>query len=77
MSGERLLEPTAVRAVLVNGEPAQTAAATLADLLAELGLVDARVATAVNGAFVAARDREATRLAAGDRVEIVSARQGG
>ena len=65
------------QSIVVNGEAAMTAAETLSGLLAELGLADARVATAVNGAFVAARDRASVRLAAGDRIEIVSPRQGG
>ena len=43
--------------LIVNGEPVMTAANTLAALLGELGLADARVATALNGGFVAARAR--------------------
>jgi sulfur carrier protein len=35
------------------------------------------VATALNGHFVAARARETTRLAHGDKIEIVAPRQGG
>lgn len=64
-------------AIQLNGSAAETAAATLAELLAEQGFTGARVATAVNGDFVAERARGATRLAEGDSVEIVSARQGG
>ena len=52
-------------------------ATTLAALIAEQELADAKVATAVNGEFVPARARAQTPLAAGDRVEILSARQGG
>lgn len=64
-------------AIIVNGEPTPVAAATLAELLSALGLAGRRVATAVNGDFVPERARGDTRLAAGDRVEIVSPRQGG
>jgi sulfur carrier protein len=61
----------------VNGAPRETFAETLADLIASEELGDVRIATAVNGTFVAARMRGAHTLQAGDRVEIVSARQGG
>lgn len=61
----------------VNGEPATTAARSLGQLLSERGLENARVATAINGVFVPAGERAATPLAPGDRVEIVSPRQGG
>lgn len=63
--------------ISLNGRTLATAAATLAALLAEQGLAEAKVATALNGAFVAARARAETPLAAGDRVEVLSARQGG
>jgi sulfur carrier protein len=63
--------------LIVNGEPVETAATTLAGLLVERGLSDAKIATAVNGGFVAARAREAQPLVSGDRVEILSPRQGG
>lgn len=63
--------------VVVNGEPVGATAETLAGLLMELGYADRRVATAVNGKFVAGPHRAATRLADGDRIEIVAPRQGG
>ena len=62
---------------VVNGERVQARAATLGDLIAELGYGGAKVATAVNGAFVPQRTRFETRLAAADRIEIVAPRQGG
>jgi sulfur carrier protein len=65
------------RALVVNGVATVSAAATLADLIAELGYGDGRVATALNGEFVAARLRVETQLADGDRIEIVAPRQGG
>jgi len=63
--------------ILVNGDALATRAATLGELIDELGLKEARVATARNGDFVAARARAETGLKAGDRIEIVSPRHGG
>lgn len=63
--------------VVVNGEAVETRAATLAELLAELGHEEAAVATAINGAFVPRARRGAVRLAAGDAIEVVSPRPGG
>lgn len=63
--------------ILVNGVPVTTKVATLADLVTELGHGEARVATARNGDFVPERMRGKTHLAPGDRIEIVSPRQGG
>lgn len=63
--------------LIVNGEPRESRAETLADLIAADNFGDARIATAVNGTFVAVRARAAHALEAGDRIEIVSARQGG
>ncbi|MEW5964163.1 MAG: sulfur carrier protein ThiS [Pseudomonadota bacterium] len=64
-------------AIVVNGAPMETTAASLFELLCELGLGEARVATARNGAFVPAAARAGTAIVAGDRIEVVSARQGG
>ncbi|MCS0496408.1 sulfur carrier protein ThiS [Ancylobacter mangrovi] len=63
--------------ILVNGESADTRAGTLAELLGELGLGEAIVATALNGAVVRAVKRAATPIASGDRVEILAPMQGG
>lgn len=63
--------------VRVNGETAETRAATLAELLAERGFAEAAVATALNGEFVPRAARAETRLAANDTIEIVAPRQGG
>lgn len=63
--------------IIVNGEPKSTRAPTLATLIDELDFAGLRVATAVNGDFVPAGRRASCELAAGDRIEIVSARQGG
>ena len=63
--------------LIVNGVERELEAATLAAALEALDYGDAVVATALNGHFVAARVRAATRLAEGDRIEIVAPRQGG
>jgi sulfur carrier protein len=63
--------------VIVNGEKHRVEAATLADLLAVLGFADRIVATALNGLFVPATARAATKLTEGDTIEIVAPMQGG
>ncbi len=63
--------------LVVNGRKAESAARTLAGLIEEQGLAEAKVATALNGEFVPGARRATTTLSGGDRVEIVSARQGG
>jgi sulfur carrier protein len=63
--------------ILVNGEAAETEAATLAELVAELGHSESAVATARNGEFVPRGARAETKLAPDDRIEIVAPRQGG
>lgn len=66
-----------LRDILVNGRAIRTSAETLADIVVEQNLDEARVATAVNGEFVAERARAGTALRDGDSVEILSVRQGG
>ena len=61
----------------VNGEAREVQSPTLALVLEELGMADWHVATALNQEFVRAKDRDETKLAEGDAVEIVSPRQGG
>ena len=63
--------------VVVNGEAVATRAITLAGLLDELGYAGFKIATALDGEFVAERHRAQTRLANGARIEIVAPRQGG
>ncbi|MGD1039116.1 MAG: sulfur carrier protein ThiS [Roseiarcus sp.] len=63
--------------LVVNGVERDVAAATLEAALQTLDYADAVVATALNGEFVPARARAATKLKDGDRIEIVSPRQGG
>ena len=63
--------------ILLNGKGYTTDASDLDELCAALGLADAKVATAMNGSFVAASERKATKLAEAAEVEIVAPRQGG
>ena len=63
--------------IVINGEPFKTSATTLGELVSVLHEDRARVATALNGAFVAANARATTKLSAGDAIEILTARQGG
>lgn len=63
--------------VIVNGRGVKTFAATLDALVAEQEFSGRRVATALNGEFIPESRRATTRLKAGDKIEIVSPRQGG
>jgi sulfur carrier protein len=63
--------------ILLNGEAFATDAKTLDELCTRLGFAEAKIATAVNGSFVAAVKRSATKLAPADEIEIVAPRQGG
>lgn len=63
--------------ILVNEEPREITTATLAGLLDELGYGDARVATAVDGAFVPASRRASWTIDEGARIEILAPMQGG
>ena len=63
--------------ILLNGEAFATDAKTLDELCARLGFAEAKIATAVNGNFVAAFQRSTTELARADEIEIVAPRQGG
>ena len=62
--------------ITINGTATDVRSDTLAAVLDELGYGDAKIATAVNEAFVPASARDVA-LSPGDRVEIVAPRQGG
>ena len=64
-------------AVMLNGEPLHTGARTLSELLVEAGYGTAKIATALNGVFVAESRRGQTPVAPGDHGEVVAPRQGG
>ncbi|WP_386683464.1 sulfur carrier protein ThiS [Loktanella sp. R86503] len=61
----------------LNGAPIEAQATTLADLLDAYGFTNAKVATAVNGKFVAVSARPDYALTDGDQVEILAPMQGG
>jgi len=63
--------------IVVNGDWRETARAELCAVLEELGYGASIVTTAVNGEFVAAGARPVTRLAEGDRLEVLAPMQGG
>jgi sulfur carrier protein len=63
--------------ILVNGAWRETQREELAGALEELGYGGSVVSTAVNGEFIAAALRARTRLAEGDRVEVLAPMQGG
>lgn len=63
--------------IFLNDDVHEIDAATLAAALESLGFGGRKIATAVNGRFVAATARPTIRLADGDRIEVVAPMQGG
>ncbi|RWJ05749.1 sulfur carrier protein ThiS [Mesorhizobium sp.] len=63
--------------VIVNGRPLEAEAETLAALMSELGYEGDWYASALNSEFVPQAGRMVARLADGDRIEILTPRQGG
>ncbi|MSU88793.1 sulfur carrier protein ThiS [Rhodobacteraceae bacterium 2CG4] len=63
--------------IKLNGEPTEVSAAALPEVLAELGYGDAKIATALNETFVPVAARVGITLSEGDRLEVVTPRQGG
>ena len=64
--------------IVLNGSPHRcNDALTVADLVRDLALQDKRVAIERNGDIVPKGRHAETRLAAGDRIEIVAAVGGG
>ena len=63
--------------IFVNGDQHDIEPRTLALALADLGYRGKKIATAVNGRFVAAAARPDVTLADGDKIEIVAPMQGG
>ncbi|WP_147125958.1 sulfur carrier protein ThiS [Shimia ponticola] len=61
----------------VNGENKDVTATTVAEALDALGWGEARVATALNGTFVPKGARGTTALSDGDKLEVLTAMQGG
>ncbi|WP_353646686.1 sulfur carrier protein ThiS [Mesorhizobium sp. WSM2239] len=63
--------------LLINGQARQVSSGTLDKLLSELEYEGDWLATALNGELVRAVERSQCRLTDGDRVEILTPRQGG
>ncbi len=63
--------------ITVNGNPLDSSAKTLAELCLELDYGKAKIATALNGDFIAKEQRVETVLQEQDSIEIVAPRQGG
>ena len=63
--------------IFVNGDQHDIQPRTLALALEELGYRGKKIATAVNGRFVAAALRPDTPLAEDDKIEVVAPMQGG
>jgi sulfur carrier protein len=63
--------------IFVNGDQHDLEPRSLALVLEELGFRGKKIATAVNGRFVAAAARPDTPLADGDKIEVVAPMQGG
>lgn len=61
----------------VNGETTEVRGPTLAAVLEELGYGDGKVATALNASFVPSTARGEVVMNEGDRLEVVTPRQGG
>ena len=63
--------------LIVNGQPREVKAQTMAELLVELGYEDVPVATALNRSVIRKADRMKTPLNHGDQIEILVPMQGG
>ena len=63
--------------IIVNGDQREIAPGSLAVALDALGYGGKKIATAVNGRFVAAVQRPRVELCDGDKVEVVAPMQGG
>ena len=63
--------------ITLNGEIRDLTGPSVQDLLTEIGLGAARVATALNGNFLPAATRATATLKDGDALEVVAPMQGG
>ena len=63
--------------ITLNGEIRELDGPSVQDALAQIGLAEARVATALNGDFLPATSRAGTALKDGDALEVVAPMQGG
>ena len=76
MAGHERIAAETLR-IVVNGEAMEARGRTLALLLDELGYGGLKVATALNGEFIAEKARGGQVVSAGDQIEVVAPRQGG
>lgn len=63
--------------VFCNGDRVSLDAEVLAEALRSLGFADRRVVVAVNETFVAREDWSSYRVRTGDRLDVLSAMEGG
>lgn len=63
--------------VILNGKMIETSVRNLEQLIVEMDFSGQKIATALNGQFVPTSARKEARIAEGDKIEIVSPRQGG
>ncbi len=63
--------------ITLNGEIRDLTGPSVQDVLTEIGLGAARVATALNGNFLPAATRATATLKDGDALEVVAPMQGG
>jgi sulfur carrier protein len=63
--------------IYVNGDRHEVEPGTLSGALDRLGYGGRKIATALNGRFVAAPLRPKTELNEGDKIEVVAPMQGG
>lgn len=63
--------------LMLNGEPKESKSKTLDAAIEEFGFGDAKIATAVNGMYIPADDRDGISLLDGDQIEVLAPMQGG
>ena len=63
--------------VVINGKTEEITETTLAELCQRYMDMPTVIATAVNGKFITVHEREDLTLQPGDKIEILSPRQGG
>ncbi len=71
------MRPDLKKRIKVNGNFQETMSDTLSGLVIELDYADTIIATAKNQEFVRYADRDSTKIADGDEIEILVPMQGG
>ena len=75
--GSEWLPVSQAQQIVLNGKPASVAAATLAELVVELGMTGDRMAVERNREIVPRRQWALTPVTAGDQIEVVQFVGGG